>query len=170
MSNTTSRFGTGFALLTLLCVGVLFYFFMTDYFDKERNPNQRIEVLNNQDDRSLVLKQSYDGHYRVSGLINGYPVVFFVDTGSSDIALNEALADEIGLRKGYQGTAYTANGVTKQWSTVIDEINIGGLVMNNIRASILPNMDDEVLLGMEYLRHFYWRQEQGELILTAIEY
>lgn len=169
MSNTTSRFGTGFALLTLLFMGVLFYFFMTDYFEKGRNPNQHIEELNDYGDASLVLKQSYDGHYRVGGLINGYPVVFFIDTGSSDIALNEALADEIGLRKGHQGKAYTANGVTEQWSTEIAEINIGGLVMDNIRASILPNMDDEVLLGMEYLRHFHWRQEQGELILTPIQ-
>ena len=168
MSNGTSRFGTSFAVLTLLLMGILFYFYVSDYFAKGRNPNQRIEVLDD-GDRSLVLKQSYDGHYRVSGLINGHPVVFFVDTGSSDIALSESLANDIGLRKGAKGTAYTANGVTDQWMTNIDEINIGGLVMGNVRASILPNMDDEVLLGMEYLRHFYWRQEQGELILTPIE-
>ncbi|MBV7434458.1 TIGR02281 family clan AA aspartic protease [Cardiobacteriaceae bacterium TAE3-ERU3] len=168
MSNGTSRFGTGFALLTLLLMGILFYFYVSGYFEKGRNPNQRVEVLND-GDRSLVLKQSYDGHYRVSGLINGHPVVFFIDTGSSDIALNEELANEIGLRKGHQGKAYTANGVTEQWSTVIDEINIGGLVMDDVRASILPNMDDEVLLGMDYLRHFHWRQEQGELVLTPIQ-
>lgn len=166
MENGSSRFGTGFALLTLLVIGILFYLYVTNYFESARNPNREVSVQGSE--RSLVLQQSRDGHYRVSGLIDGYPVTFMLDTGASDIALSEGLATQIGLEKGMRGQAYTANGVTAQWTTTINEINIGGLLMKNVRASILPNMDDEVLLGMDYLRHFHWQQQQGELILTPL--
>lgn len=162
MRKTGTQFGTGFALLTLLLLAVLFYFYLIDYF----NPNQKVEF--DGASQSLLLRQSYDGHYRVSGTINGYPVVFMLDTGASGIALSARLAEKIGLRKGNKGRSYTANGVTEEWATRLATIEIGGLVMHDVGAAILPNMDDEVLLGMSYLRHFHWQQRKGELILTPL--
>ncbi|UJF24548.1 retroviral-like aspartic protease family protein [Suttonella sp. R2A3] len=159
-----NAFGTGFALITLLGLAVLFYFYTTDYFSKAHNPNQNVMI--NQSSGELVLQVSQDGHYRVDGLINGYPVVFMLDTGASGVALNEALAKKIGLEKGMRGQSSTANGLTHNWITHIDLLDMGGIQVRDVRASILPNMDDEVLLGMNVLGQLNIQQSNGELRLS----
>jgi aspartyl protease family protein len=49
----------------------------------------------------------------------------------------------------------TANGMVETWGTRLDSVALGGLVVRNVRAAVLPNMPgNDVLLGMSYLRHF----------------
>lgn len=149
--------GTFFALLTLFLFAVLFYLYVDDYFDSGA---QLLEG------GTLVLRESRDGHFYADGSINGHPVRFMVDTGATSVALSEGLARKIGLRFGAKSEGMTANGPTEQWLTVIDDITIGDVGMSRIPAAILPNMDDDVLLGMAFLRHFDWQQKNGELQLS----
>lgn len=158
MTHPGKSSGTVFALLTLLLFGTLFYLYLVDYFD---NDSQVISAGNG----ALLLKQARDGHYYANGTINGHKVLFMVDTGASAVALSEKLARDIGLRFGAKSEGMTANGVTEQWLTSIGEISIGEVRVEKVPAAILPNMDDEVLLGMSFLRHFDWQQRDGELQL-----
>ena len=147
---------TTFAILTLLGLAVLFYLYVARYF--EAGKPEAVGSGN-----TLVLRQARDGHYYAGGTINGTRVRFMVDTGASSVALSESLAREIGLPFGAKVQGQTANGVTDQWLTTIDEIAIGEVALKQVPAAILPNMDDEdVLLGMSFLHHFDWQRRDGE--------
>lgn len=149
---------TTFAVLTFLCLATLFYLFVQRYFDHDG----QVRAEGND---ALLLRVARDGHFYASGMINGHPVRFMVDTGATSVALSEDLARQIGLPFGAKTEGYTANGMTEQWLTTIDEIDIGGVRLQRVAAAILPNMDEEVLLGMSFLRHFDWQQQGGELRL-----
>ena len=84
-----------------------------------------------------------------TGFINGYPVTFLVDTGATDVALSEALAERLRLQRGGGAISQTANGPVAVWQTVLDQVRIGSIALGDVRASILPTMraDDPVLLG-----------------------
>jgi aspartyl protease family protein len=62
----------------------------------------------------------------------------------------------------------TANGVVRSWLTKIDQLQLGPIEMRNVRATILPTMpDDEVLLGMSFLKHLTLKQQGGELVIST---
>ena len=102
-----------------------------------------------------------------SGLINGYPVIFLLDTGATDVAIPEALADRLRLQRRRGGVSQTANGPVAVWQTVLDEVGLGSIRLNRIRASILPSMpaDSPVLLGMSFLKQLEFTQKDRQLFL-----
>jgi len=51
----------------------------------------------------------------------------------------------------------------------LDALAFGGWTFEDVPAFIMPQMDDEVLLGMQVLRHFRWHQEAGVLRLQPPE-
>jgi len=114
----------------------------------------------------VVLERNRAGHYVASGRINGEPVVFMLDTGATDVALPLALAKRLDLPLRWGAMSTTANGRVQTWSTRLDSVDLGGLVMHGVRASVLPNMPgDEVLLGMSYLKHLELIQRGDTLTL-----
>ena len=107
------------------------------------------------------------GHYLANGKINGHPVVFLLDTGATDVALPEKLANRIGLEKGYESRAQTANGITKSYLTLLRDVSLGDIRLHGIRASILPGMKgNQVLLGMSFLKQLEMRQKGDTLTLV----
>lgn len=163
MRKTGKSQASLFALITFALMLLVFYFYVSNYFEKSNNPNTQIDFQY----KTLRLKIASDGHYRVSGLVNGQAVVFMLDTGATGIALSANLAQQLGLKKMAKTKISTANGVVDAWLTHLNSIVIGGTEIRAISAVIMPNMDDEILLGMSYLRHFDWQQSNGELILKA---
>lgn len=149
---------TTFAVIVFLCLGVLFYLYADGYF-------ARSAQVYSSGSGVLTLHEARDGHFYAGGTINGYSVRFMVDTGATSVALSENLARKIGLPFGAKSQGSTANGITDQWLTVIDVVEIGDVRVERVQAAILPNMDEEVLLGMSFLRHFDWQQRGGELQL-----
>ena len=62
----------------------------------------------------------------------------------------------------------TAAGDAAAYSTVIEHLQIGGLVFSGMSGVIIPDMEgDTVLLGMNALEHLYITQHDGELSLRA---
>ena len=113
-----------------------------------------------------MLRRNRAGHYVASGSINGEPVRFLIDTGATEVALPLPLAQRLGLRLSPGVTTMTANGATRTWVTRLDRIDLGGLVATGVRASVLPNMPgEEVLLGMNYLKHLELIQRGDSLTL-----
>jgi aspartyl protease family protein len=147
-------------LLTLIFSSVL---------DRRNNPNRSLESrVSEQGIAEVILKRNPAGHYVASGTINGVPVVFLLDTGATDVALSPELADRLGLEKRGRAVSRTANGKVYTWQSLLREVGLGGIRLNDIRASILPGMKgDEVLLGMSFLKRLEMIQRGDELTLRS---
>lgn len=127
-----------------------------DYLIEQRNnPNQNLITTVSGSVKEIRLQRNPYGHYVATGTINDNAVTFLLDTGASDIAIPESLADEIGLTKGPAITVKTANGDTLAYRTYLDKVALGDIVLHDLNATILMNITGEdVLLGMNFLKHF----------------
>ena len=153
---------------------VLFMFILFGGFDylvsKRNNPNQNIVTneyhLANGLQKEIVLERNPYGHYVTSGTINDYDVVFLLDTGATEIAVPESLADAIGLTKEQRIVVRTANGNTRAYRTRIASVGIGDIRLYDLNATILTNMPGkEILLGMNFLKHFEITQKGKTLTI-----
>ncbi|HEY0331808.1 MAG TPA: TIGR02281 family clan AA aspartic protease [Rhodopseudomonas sp.] len=105
--------------------------------------------------RSVSIPRDARGHFQTDGRIDGQRIGFMVDTGASVIALNESSAAQFGLRpapRDYNATVTTANGTVKAARTRLAMVDVGGLLVRDVDALVLP--DDalsENLLGLSFL-------------------
>ncbi len=113
----------------------------------------------------VVLQRQRSGHYIAQGEINGHPVKFLIDTGATDVAISEKMAREMGLDFGPRVRIMTAAGPANAWVTRLERVRLGSLVLNHVRATITPGLNDEALLGMSFLKHFSMRQEGDQLLI-----
>ncbi len=145
-------------LLTLFFGGVL---------ERRENPNPDPGGTVRSGVREVVLERNADGHYVAGGSINGFPVTFLVDTGATQVAVSEKLADRLGLERRGGTFSRTANGVVAVWQTRLDRVRLGVIEQRNVPATILPQLEpwDQVLLGMSFLRHLELVQRDGTLLL-----
>jgi aspartyl protease family protein len=78
-----------------------------------------------------------------------------VDTGASVVALNESSAARLGVRPSqndYTTTVTTANGKLKAARTRLAMVDIGGLIVRDVDAMVLPDEAlSENLLGLSFL-------------------
>ena len=105
--------------------------------------------------RTLSIGRDSRGHFETEGRIEGQRIGFMVDTGASVIALNESSAARFGLRPSpgdYNATVTTANGTIKAARTRLAMIEVGGLVVRDVDAMVLPDEAlSENLLGLSFL-------------------
>jgi aspartyl protease family protein len=105
--------------------------------------------------RSLSIPRDARGHFQTEGRIDGQRIDFMVDTGASVIALNEKSAARFGLRPSrgdYNATVTTANGTIKAARTRLAMVELGGLVVRDVDAMVLPDEAlSENLLGLSFL-------------------
>jgi aspartyl protease family protein len=105
--------------------------------------------------RSISIPRDSRGHFQTEGRIDGQRIGFMVDTGASVIALNETSAARFGLRPSrgdYNATVTTANGTIKAARTRLAMVDIGGLVVRDVDAMVLPDEAlSENLLGLSFL-------------------
>ena len=150
-----SRAGTTMTILAWI-IFLLILFGVFDYLSSQRNnPNQNVLTTVNGSQKEIVLQRNAYGHYVSSGTINNHEVVFLLDTGASDIAIPESLADDIGLNKGQSMLIKTANGNTTAYRTRLESVALGDIKRYDLNATILTNITGkEVLLGMSFLKHF----------------
>ena len=105
--------------------------------------------------RSLSIPRDARGHFQAEGRIDGQRIAFMVDTGASVIALNEKTAARFGLRPSrgdYNATVSTANGTIKAARTRLAMVELGGLIVRDVEAMVLPDEAlSENLLGLSFL-------------------
>ena len=105
--------------------------------------------------RSLSIPRDARGHFATEGRIDGQRIAFMLDTGASVIALNESSAARFGLRPArgdYKATVTTANGTIRAAPTRLAMVDIGGLVVRDVDAMVLPDEAlSENLLGLSFL-------------------
>lgn len=161
------RMGTAMqalAWLVLLALGVVYF---SDYLDQQNNPNQSLQThYTEQGVREVVLQRNKFGHYVTNGRINGKPVVFMLDTGATGVAIPEALASSLGLKRGRAFSTQTANGVSTSYAANLERVSIGEIELYNVSAGITPGLQtQEILLGMSFLKHIEFTQRGDTLIL-----
>jgi len=165
--NPTRRLGIGMTIAMWLVLLALLTFFFQRWDERRNNPNMSpVSRVTDTGVRELVLKRNYAGHYVASGSIDGQAVVFMLDTGASDIAIPAELADRLALQRGPAQVYRTANGPVQVFATRLDRVAIGAITLHDVRASINPAMhNQEVLLGMSFLKHLEFSQRGDRLTL-----
>lgn len=152
----------GLALLTLLFDGEL-----RDMVNPNRDPTG---LIAEDGVREVVLQRNAQGHYVANGRINGQPVTFLLDTGATDVAVPEELAQRLNLARGGGGFSQTANGVVAVWRSRLDAVQLGPIQLREVAASIVPGMagSGPVLLGMSFLKQLEMRQQGNSLTLRQL--
>ena len=157
MMFTTAAWVLAFLLLAAVFSKIL---------DGQHNPNQSVNTLDTGEFREIVLKRSRNGHYLFDGEANRKKVTFLVDTGATMTAVPGKMQQELGLQAGPAMSVSTANGVADARLTKFDQLAIGGIEMYDVDATLIDDMAiDEILLGMNVLRHFELIQRNDELII-----
>lgn len=149
----------------LLVLGALTYTFAS-WEEKQYNPNQDLSGEQFQGARQVILERNRFNHYVASGLINGTPVTFMLDTGATAVVVPANLASKLRLKAGRPHIANTANGQVEVCATRIDTLELGVIKLHDINASINPGMSgEEILLGMSALKQIEFSQRGKMLTL-----
>ena len=120
--------------------------------------------------RSLSIPRDARGHFLTEGRIDGQRIGFMVDTGATVVALNEKSAARFGFRPSrsdYTTTVQTANGTIKAARTRLAMIELGGIVVRDVDAMVLPDEAlSENLLGASFLSKLKrYEYANGRLVL-----
>lgn len=120
--------------------------------------------------RTFNITRDRRGHFAAEGHIEGQRIGFMVDTGASVVALNETSAARFGLRPSrgeYNATVSTANGTIKAARTRIAMLDVGGLVVRDVDAMVLPDEAlSENLLGLSFLSRLKrFEYANGQMVL-----
>jgi aspartyl protease family protein len=120
--------------------------------------------------RSISLPRDSRGHFQIEGRIDGQRIGFMIDTGASVVALNETSAARFGLRPSrgdYNATVTTANGTIKAARARLAMVDVGGLVVRDVDAMVLPDAAlSENLLGLSFLSKLKrFEYANGKLVL-----
>ena len=120
--------------------------------------------------RSFSIPRDGRGHFQTEGRIEGQRIGFMIDTGASVVALNETSAARFGLRPSrgdYNASVSTANGTIKAARARIAMLEVGGLVVRDVDAMVLPDEAlSENLLGLSFLSKLKrFEYANGQMVL-----
>ncbi len=166
MADSTRKLGMMFTTLAWAAgLGVLILVF-AKILDQQNNPNQSVATLQAGDYSEIVLRRNRQGHYVFDGQINRRKVTFMVDTGATTTAVPGNLEQALDLARGAPLQISTANGRATAYLTRLEQLALGDIEIYDVGATIIPTMGvDEVLLGMNVLKHFELVQRGDELVI-----
>ncbi|MBD9602004.1 MULTISPECIES: TIGR02281 family clan AA aspartic protease [unclassified Pseudomonas] len=168
MSQQTPGKRAGRVFMVLAWCAALFLAtrFFGQWEARQQNPNTVISSEQGEGFIEVKLASNTQGHFVASGQINGQPVDFMLDTGATDVSIPAELAERLKLEKGFGVTLSTANGRTQGYRTRIDRLQLGDIVLRDVRALVVPGLDGkQVLLGMSALNKLEFTQRGGTMLL-----
>lgn len=138
--------------------------------DQTNNDNQSNGTV------EIIMKPGNGGVFIVPCKVNGFPLDFIFDTGASNVVIS--LAEAIVMIKQNKltdkdiiGTSYAqlADGkITENTKIILREIEIGGLKLKDVSASVTHNLQGSLLLGMSAIGKLGKIQIEGnKLIIFA---
>jgi len=101
----------------------------------------------------LKLQAAKDGHFYIAGEGNGFPVVFLVDTGATNLAFPARMLQNMDVKHCRKTTSNTANGVANGCVATLNRVKVGPYQIDNVQAIFLPELHAP-LLGMNVLNQF----------------
>src|SRR3546814_19050784 len=114
--------------------------FFAQWEQRAQNPNTEVYSQKGEGFIEVKLVSNKQGHFVASGQINGQPVDFMLDTGATDVAIPQELAARLKLEKGFGVTLSTANGLSEGYRTRIDRLQLGDIVLREVRALVEPGL------------------------------
>lgn len=155
-----------FAVWGFIFLGVIASYGLWHDIRQTVRPQQNVAV----DAGRVEVPRAPDGHYYLTLDVNGAAIEFLVDTGASQVVLNERDARRAGIdteNLAYLGRAQTANGEVRTASVWIDEMSLGGITDTGVRVWVNQGALDQSLLGMGYLQRWSSIEiRNGALVLT----
>jgi aspartyl protease family protein len=116
-----------------------------------------------------VLQSDGRGHFVAQGSINGKAVTMMVDTGASVTVLPANEANRLGIdyrARGTPGAANTANGVVQTWNLSLDSVQVQGITLYNVSASVIEAPLNTILLGNSFLNRLQMQREGETMVLV----
>jgi aspartyl protease family protein len=119
---------------------------------------------------SITIPSDARGYFMTDSHLDGQSVGFMVDTGASVVVFNEKSAALFGLRPtvaDYNAAVSTANGMVNGARVRLARLDIGGIVVHDIDAIVLPDAFlKENLLGLSFLSKLKrFEFSRGKLVL-----
>ncbi len=160
------RIGRVFMVLAWCAALFLATRFFGQWEARQQNPNVVVSSEQGEGFIEVKLVSNVQGHFVASGQINGQPVDFMLDTGATDVSIPEDLARRLKLEEGFGVTLSTANGLSQGYRTRIERLQLGDIVLRDVRALVAPGLHgDQVLLGMSALNKLEFTQRGGTMLL-----
>ena len=154
-------------MIVAWCAGL---YLATQFFgrweQRQQNPNTEVTSQQGEGYIEVKLQANVQGHFVANGRLNNVPVEFLLDTGATDVAVPLDLARQLALPRGAAVTLNTANGRVQGYRTQIDRLQLGAIVLRDVRAVAVPGLEGEqVLLGMSALNKLEFTQRDGTMLL-----
>jgi aspartyl protease family protein len=118
---------------------------------------------------SVTLYADAQGHFLSECKINGASLKFLLDTGATTVALNsgDAKFAKIDYKRGQPVQVSTASGVVTAYLVTIANLQIGGITLSQVQASVLEGGSPSVvLLGMSALNRLDMQRQDIMMTLT----
>ncbi len=125
----------------------------SDFKDRLVSSLSPSTVITNEDG-SISVKSSQDGHFYINTEVSNQSIKFMVDTGASDIVIDKETAKKIGININdlkFINTYYTANGKVRGAPVRLKSIKVGKYIISDVRASVNEADMNSSLLGMSFL-------------------
>ena len=122
---------------------------------------------------TVQMTRQEGGTFLIPGKVNGVELNFVFDTGASNVCLSAAEAIFM-LKNGYlnqediKGTSYAqiANGdIVENTEIVLRKVEVGGIVINNVRATVSHNLDAPLLFGQSAIQKLGPIQLNGDKLI-----
>ena len=117
--------------------------------------------------QQVTIKRSPDGHFWMSGQINGKAIMFMVDTGATLVSVSDAFGASANLTGGRPIVLTTANG--KRIGRVIEDVPVSASIFTvpnvNVAVGLSGLRPHEGLLGQNFLSHFEITMDERQMIL-----
>lgn len=116
---------------------------------------------------ALKIPRHRDGHFYIAGSVNGAPLTFMVDTGASNVTVNEEFAGNARLPRGEPTTFSTANG--KLAGRLVRDVPVSAgpfsVSAATVGVGLAGGRKDHGLLGQNFLSRFQVTMSKDELVL-----
>ncbi len=118
---------------------------------------------------TMAFSISADGHYYIRAEVDGQPVRFLVDTGSSDIVITPQVARKLGYDLSslpFNRIYQTANGIVRGSNITLADLTIGPMRLKDVPASVNRAEMNSCLLGMTFFNRLQsYRFENDRLVI-----
>ena len=134
-------------------------------------PGSLVSLNSGDGEAQYMAVRGSDGHFHLSGEIDGRSVSLMVDTGASVVAMDRPTAESLGIdtsRLSFSDYVMTANGMTRSAPVFLETVEVGDIVRHTVRAAVTEGEGfGTVLLGMSFLDTLTSYDFRGDrLVLT----